>query len=119
MLVLTYVDNNMYIRAMHATRKRLTAAHLAAMASALRVLAHPQRLRVVEALEGVGELPVRDIVAYTGLPQAAVSHHLARMRSAGLVVGRRLGRDIRYRVANASCFTILDCIRRKAEGKAS
>jgi DNA-binding transcriptional ArsR family regulator len=100
---------------MTTKRPRLSAAHLAAMATALRVLAHPQRLRIVEALESRGEWPVREIVGYTGLPQAAVSHHLGRMRRAGLVRGARRGKEIWYRVANASCFTILDCIRGKAK----
>ena len=106
----------MYSGRMTTGRKRLDAAHLAAMARSLRVLAHPQRLRIVEALESRGERPVGDLVAYTGLPQAEVSHHLARMRRAGLVEGMRRGREVRYRVASASCFTILDCIRRRGGG---
>lgn len=86
---------------------------LEAGALALRVLAHPQRLRIVEALEAGAQRPVRDLIAHTGLPQAAVSHHLARMRAAGLLLAERRGKEIFYKVANASCMTILACIRKR------
>jgi DNA-binding transcriptional ArsR family regulator len=91
----------------------ISVERLKAAARALRVLAHPQRLRIVEALEADGEKPVRALVEHTGLPQAAVSHHLARMRAAGLVAAERRGKEMYYRVANPSCATILDCIRKR------
>lgn len=67
-------------------------------APALRVLADPTRLRLVQELSGgprcVGELAERldrDIVK--------VSHHLGILRRAGVVTTEREGRFVRYRLA--------------------
>ena len=79
-------------------------------AGALRTLAHPDRLRIVEALEQ-GLLEVSALTTKLRRPQATVSQHLMRLRAHGLVTAERSGRIVRYRVAHASCFTILGCIR--------
>ncbi len=83
------------------------------MASTLRVLAHPQRLRIVEMLQGEKEAPVHAIVARLGAPQAAVSQHLNHMRRAGLLRGVRRGKEVWYGITEPSATTVLDCIRRK------
>lgn len=79
-------------------------------ASALRTLSHPDRLRIVEALEA-GPLEVTDLTARLRRPQATVSQHLMRLRAHGLVAAERVGRVARYRVAHPGCLTILGCIR--------
>ncbi len=79
-------------------------------AAALRTLAHPDRLRIVEALEN-GPLDVSELTAKLKRPQATVSQHLMRLRAHGLVSAERVGRVARYRVAHAGCLTILSCIR--------
>jgi len=79
-------------------------------AAALRTLSHPDRLRIVEALEK-GPLDVSELTARLRRPQAAVSQHLMRLRAHGLVAAQREGRIARYRVAHAGCLTILGCIR--------
>ncbi len=79
-------------------------------AAALRTLSHPERLRIVEALEA-GPLEVSDLTAKLKRPQATVSQHLMRLRAHGLVAADRTGRIARYRVAHAGCLTILGCIR--------
>ena len=79
----------------------------------LRVLAHPQRLRIVELLQGATEAPVHAIVSRLGAPQAAVSQHLNHMRRAGLLRGARRGKEVWYGIAEPSAVTVLDCIRRK------
>ena len=90
--------------------------HLERMASVLRLLAHPQRLRVVEHLERARSAPVHAITARLGLPQAAVSQHLNLMRRVGLVRADRRGREVWYAIGDARALTILGCIRRKQGG---
>jgi DNA-binding transcriptional ArsR family regulator len=48
------------------------------------------RLRIVRRLAG-GEASVGDLIDHVGLSQPLVSHHLRRLREAGLVVSRRAG----------------------------
>jgi len=79
-------------------------------AAALRTLSHPERLRIVEALE-TGPLEVSELTTKLKRPQATVSQHLMRLRAHGLVTADRTGRIARYRVAHAGCLTILGCIR--------
>jgi ArsR family transcriptional regulator len=78
--------------------------------AALRTLAHPERLRVVELLErrarSVGEL-----TEVLRRPQATISQHLMRLRAHGLVKADRRGREVRYAIAQPGCLSILGCIR--------
>ena len=83
------------------------------MAEVLRVLAHAQRLKIVEMLQRDADAPVHRIVDGLGLPQAAVSQHLNHMRRAGLVKSERRGREVWYRISEPSSLTILDCIRKR------
>ena len=83
------------------------------MAAALKVLAHPCRLKLVETLQREGKMPVHGLMAHLGQPQAATSQHLNQMRRAGLVKASRRGKEVWYEVADPSALTILDCIRRK------
>lgn len=95
----------------------LSVELLERMSGTLRVLAHPQRLRIVEILEAETEAPVHEIVARLGLPQAAISQHLNHMRRAGLLKARRRGKEVWYGIAEPSSLIILDCIRKK-QGRA-
>jgi ArsR family transcriptional regulator len=40
-----------------------------------------------------GEATVTDLIGHVGLSQPLVSHHLKRLRAAGLVQSRRVGRE--------------------------
>ena len=55
--------------------------------TALRALAEPHRLALVQALR-LRERCVRDLVDAVGLSQPLVSHHLGRLAAAGLVTSR-------------------------------
>ncbi len=69
------------------------------MAPVLAALADPARLRIVSMLaasrEGVCGC---DLEIPLGLSQPTVSHHLKVLREAGLVIGEKDGRWVRYRV---------------------
>ncbi len=83
------------------------------MAGALKVLAHPCRLKMVELLQREGDAPVHQIMDRIRLPQATISQHLNQMRRAGLVKATRRGKEVWYGIADPRALTILDCIRKK------
>jgi ArsR family transcriptional regulator len=86
------------------------------MAGALKILAHPCRLKLAEILQREGEAPVHAVMTRLMLPQATISQHLNQMRRAGLVKASRRGKEVWYSIADPSALTILDCIRRKQDG---
>ena len=57
-----------------------------------KALADVNRLRIVQRL-AEGEASVAQLIAHVGLSQPLVSHHLKRLRVAGLVETRRVGRE--------------------------
>ena len=57
-----------------------------------KALADVNRLRIVQRL-AEGEATVSDLIGHVGLSQPLVSHHLKRLRVAGLVETRREGRE--------------------------
>lgn len=65
------------------------------MSRLFNVLSHPLRVRIVEELSG-RELPVMALKDLLGIPQAAVSQQLAVLRTHGLIVERREGRQVYY-----------------------
>ena len=85
---------------------------LGRMAQVLRLLAHPDRLRIIENLEA-GAAPVHDVVDALGLPQAATSQHLNQMKRVGLVAAERRGKEVWYAIADPRSISILNCIRGK------
>ena len=73
----------------------------------------PVRLRIMNVL-AAGDLCVRDIVNVLGLPQPAVSRHLAYLRRAGLVDVSREWRFAHYRLSepqNDVHNNLLSCVR--------
>lgn len=63
-----------------------------------RALADRTRLRILALLSG-GEVCVCEIHETLGLPQPTVSRHLAYLRNAGLVTGRKEGVWVHYCLA--------------------
>jgi len=62
-----------------------------------QALADPSRRAILESLTR-GEAAVKDLTARFDISQPAVSQHLATLKAAGLVNGRREGRCVYYRV---------------------
>ena len=83
------------------------------MAQILKLLAHPQRLRIIDALDREGPAPVRRIMAALGAPQSITSLHLNQMKRLGLVGAERRGKEVWYRIADPRSLTIVHCIRGK------
>ena len=79
-------------------------------ARVIRVLGHPLRLRILELLEG-GERNVADLQDELGASQAVISQQLAILRAEDVVVPRREGPRVFYRIIEPKVSHILDCIR--------
>lgn len=72
-----------------------------------QALADPSRRAILESLTR-GEAAVKDLTARFDISQPAVSQHLATLRDAGLVNGRRDGRCVYYRVAPLGIAPLID-----------
>ncbi|NBE56560.1 ArsR/SmtB family transcription factor [Streptomyces boluensis] len=85
----------------------MDAQQTRAAVAVLKALADPTRFTVLWEL-GRGERPVGELAELAGVQVAAVSQHLARLRSAGLVVSRREGTRIYYRAAGDHVRALLE-----------
>ena len=74
-----------------------------------RALGDPIRVRILARLLE-GPATVADLVAHTDSTQPNVSNHLAVLRTQGLVRGERTGRQVRYRLGNASVAQLVEAI---------
>ncbi|MCX5866530.1 MAG: metalloregulator ArsR/SmtB family transcription factor [Proteobacteria bacterium] len=81
-------------------------------AEILKALGQPTRLRIMEYLRN-GERCVCEIFPAIGGQQSNVSRHLAVLKRAGLVLDRREGVSIFYRVKDQAIFKILNELDRK------
>ena len=79
------------------------------LAARFRVLAHPARLRLLNALLG-GERSVGDLAEETDLEQPSVSRHLAALRSEGILARRIDGKRCYYRVDDPSLAKLLQVV---------
>ncbi len=89
---------------------KLKVESLQKAAETLKMLAHPQRLRLIEILEREQEVPVHTLVEETGFPQAVVSQHLNQMRRSGLLNAKRRGKEMWYSITDPRALSILNCI---------
>ena len=78
-----------------------------------KALAHPARLRILNALREEGQY-VCHLVILLGRSQPNISQHLAILRAAGLVLDEREGNNILYRLNNGRLLRLLDLL---AEGR--
>jgi DNA-binding transcriptional ArsR family regulator len=79
--------------------------HLAA--ETFRMLTDPTRIKILWALLQ-GESSVACLAELAGAAPTAVSQHLAKLRLAGLVRGRREGTFVYYSAANDHVRSLLD-----------
>jgi ArsR family transcriptional regulator len=78
-------------------------------AAILKALAHPNRLRILEALRS-GETCNCEIGPKLRLEQSNLSRHLLALAEAGLVAARKDGVRMMYRVVDPRAFKVLDLI---------
>lgn len=75
--------------------------------SLLKTLGHPIRLRILQEVAD-GEVCVCHLETQLDIRQALLSQHLMALREAGVLVTRRDGRFIFYRIADQRYLEIID-----------
>lgn len=75
--------------------KNIFVAH----AEICKTLSNPKRLEILSAMRD-GEITVRELVKKLELPKANISQHLSVLRAQGVVLFRRSGRNIYYKIAS-------------------
>jgi DNA-binding transcriptional ArsR family regulator len=90
----------------------------ALVAERFKALSDPARVRLLSVLRE-GECSVGDLVEETGLAQANVSKHLARLHHLGFVSRRREGLFTLYKLADKDVLRLCDlmCGRIEAEAR--
>jgi DNA-binding transcriptional ArsR family regulator len=76
-----------------------------------RALAHPLRIRILEALV-TGEHSVQELQEALDLEQPVVSQQLAVLRAKNIVGSRKEGTTVRYAVRDPLLGSLLDVARR-------
>lgn len=86
-----------------------SAADLDTQAELLRLLGHPMRLGILDALTG-RERAVGDVAEQTGLGLSALSQQLALLRKAGLVTARREAKQVFYAIDHSKMDVVRQII---------
>jgi rhodanese-related sulfurtransferase/DNA-binding transcriptional ArsR family regulator len=87
-------------------------------AAVAKAIAHPHRLALLEQL-AQGERSVEVLASRVHVSVANASQHLQQMRRAGLVVSRRDGKFVYYRLTDDAVVDLLAAVRRIAEGQSA
>jgi len=73
----------------------------------LKALAHPARLEIVQGLKK-DECNVSEIQKKLSLPQSTISQHLKILKNSGIIVGRREGVRVCYKVIDPYTRKIIE-----------
>ncbi|MFX3628349.1 MAG: ArsR/SmtB family transcription factor [Ectobacillus sp.] len=76
----------------------------------LKVLAHPVRLGLVETMIAKGPVNVTAMYEEFEMPQSTISQHLAKLKSAKIISGKRKGLEIYYEVVDNRAKSILSML---------
>ena len=79
-------------------------------AELFKALGHASRIRILELLRG-GEMTVTGLQAELAMEPSSVSQQLGVLRARQIVVGRKEGTSVYYRVIDPQVFTLLDVAR--------
>ena len=102
-----------HLRAVQAARGQMPDAdHLASVSELLALLSNPTRLRILLALRSVTgaedrELCVCDLAIVAEASKSLTSHQLRLLRAAGLVLPRRRGKLVYYRLAEGPATALV------------
>ena len=75
-----------------------------------KVFSNPTRLEILNLLRDK-EMSVTELIEKTKLSQANISQHLSIMKSKGIVISDRKGKNIYYRLTNPKIIKAFDIIR--------
>ncbi|QDU79681.1 putative HTH-type transcriptional regulator [Polystyrenella longa] len=91
------------------TGATLTDAGFQQAAECLKILAHPQRLKMVQMLLS-GDYTVGELAEACGVQSHVASEHLRLMQRCQFLDSKREGRNIYYKVIEPHLTEIMNCI---------
>ena len=94
--------------------KNLDIIQLEKTAESLKVIAHPVRISILGLLEDGDELSVSEIQEKLGLEQAPTSHHLGLLKTRGILLSKRVGRNTLYALDKENLQNVMCCFKRCA-----
>ena len=77
------------------TPNKVEFAQVGTLSSLLKLVSEPSRLKILCILRQ-GEHCVCEFGEHVGLSQSLLSHHLADLRDAGLIIGDKKGLNVHY-----------------------
>ena len=87
----------------------MSDAKIRAFSEKLKALSHPQRLSIVGTLMHESS-NVTAIQKELGIPQPSVSAHLAKLKHAGIIEGKRQGQEINYSLVDEDTRNLMHLI---------
>lgn len=90
--------------------KKIDIKNIQSAARVLRVIGHPDRLRIVEALERSSKT-VKDLMKELRLSQVSVSKHLAVLKMNRIVRSEAVSNFRHYSIAYRNVIHVLNCLR--------
>ena len=75
-----------------------------------QVFAHPKRLEVIDVLRD-GEMTVSELAQRLGLTVGNLSQHLSMMKERHILLSRKEGNMVHYRIANPKLIQCFDMMR--------
>lgn len=75
-----------------------------------KVFSHPKRLEVINVLRD-GEMTVSELSQELRLPIGNLSQHLSMMRERHILISRKEGNQVYYRIANPKLIPCFDMMR--------
>ena len=91
-------------------------ANYAALSNRIKLLSHPERLRILDALRRDAEC-VCHLEALLGKPQPYVSQQLRILRDADVISDEKQGQNVFYRLTDAEMATWLEAILGEVDGQ--
>jgi len=94
-------------------KKQLDIDALNSAAECLRILAHPNRLQIVQLLLSGKKYSVTELAEECELTQPSTSDHLRLMQRCGFLASERDGRTVYYEIAEPHLQDIMNCIQKR------
>jgi DNA-binding transcriptional ArsR family regulator len=95
---------------MTESRKKLDVSAVRTAAAMLKCIGHPVRLQIIDLLDRTGERNVTAIQEELGIEQAVASQHLNLMQDKGVLISRRDGVNVYYRIDDPRVTEVIYCI---------
>jgi len=97
---------------MEMIKRNLSADKLQMVAKVLKTIGHPVKLEILIQLEKEEPLDVTTICEKIDSPCeiSMMSHHLAKLKSNGLLVSEKRGKQVFYSIADRRLLKIFDCM---------